>query len=470
MPTMHSTPAPNKDYLIYFVHLGGRTTLAGFMWAIRGVFYDRLQDIACMSQCLNGDKIYFFVELVSKEVMDIFLLPLGNSAVKGDMGAIFIPVDPHKGTDVVTLTGVPSSIHDLSILDILKPYGDPTVVVWGSHWVGQDMYNGKRYVTFEHGIEEDIPPKMDIHGATVLVKYSSQPKACFACGSLTHMYSKCKQKHPVCTDRQEYDQSYLGSHQNIQSRRFLTSGRGNSNLFEFESEDVGPVEEAIGDHKNRDIGAYSVLVDASTSMDMIEINSFDHVDVATNTEPNSSRSVDASTSMEHMSADTGVQCSMKNKKQKKETRDVGSWAKVRPSKCHAQSTMTYQCTVVDKGTQVPRKTLGEKSQGIQCKPLSDHVVTQTEDLVCKCVTTQTAVSKLGQFTQCTQTVDDPLKDVVADLRNSNRVSQRTLHRSKHKFKETSMTQLLSTALKDKKGIKFEHFKAEEERETQFKRQ
>lgn len=434
-PVPHSTPAPNKDNIVYFSHLGGKTTLAGFMWTIRSAFYEHMDGIACMSQCLYGDKIYFFVEFVSKQEMFTFMRQIGNSALKGDMGAIFIPVDISKGTTVVTLTGVPSTVHDLAVLESLKPYGDPTTVVWGSHWVEQEIYNGKRYVTFDCGIKNNIPPKLYIEGMTVLVKYPSQPKACFNCGSLLHTSLKCKLKQSTLTGGQQHGQLLLES----QSQRFHVS----SEFRGYENDTPGSSQYYSRYHANQkymDCGEhmgeqsmFSMLVDASTSTDVSEISNISHTDAATSTESNlHSSGVEAATCTPDISVvNKGVQCSQK-KKDKIGTRDVASWAKVRPSKYLTKGTMTQQCKVVNCGTQISKKALGVRPQGVQCIPSADHVETQTE-IMGKCVMVQTErqTSTVGKLTQ---TVNDPLADVVNDLRRSKGAYYTKLDNSGSKLK------------------------------------
>jgi hypothetical protein len=193
MAAMQSTPAPRGQgltlqHFVYFMHLGAKSTLAEFMWNVKSAFHEYMVDITCMSQCFHEDRMYYFVEFSSMEGMNVFLVHMGNHALKGEKGAIYLPfTNLDKGPVVVTLTGVHSTTEDADIMSKLSQYGEPNAIVLGSHWIGTEMYNGKRYIVFEDGVIGDIPPRLDIGGNIVLVQYPNQPRACFTCGSLLHL-------------------------------------------------------------------------------------------------------------------------------------------------------------------------------------------------------------------------------------------------------------------------------------------
>jgi hypothetical protein len=96
--------------MVYFMHVGAKSTLTEFMWSVQGKFSTNMDDIKCMSQCFLEGHLYYVVEFPNMESVGLFLLEIGEGILRTDTGAIFVHVDIEKGTVIVTITDVHSSI------------------------------------------------------------------------------------------------------------------------------------------------------------------------------------------------------------------------------------------------------------------------------------------------------------------------------------------------------------------------
>jgi hypothetical protein len=410
MPAIHSTPVASGAYrplnTVYFMHVGARTTLAEFMWTVQTVCPTNMDDIICISHCIHAGHLHYFVEFTSMNSLDLFLSYTEKGIMKTNTGAIFVPVDIHNRTTIVTVSGLHSAISDSDICGALASYGEPASVVWGFHWVGQPIYNGKRYVIFHDGILQDIPASINIQGTPTLIMYPNQPKTCFGCGSLAHLLNKCT-KQKLCA--------------NSNSPRGFSRYKERLERFSTNSIDTSPGKQLftpgeiamytttpsvdIGTNTDYTCGS---LVDMSTNTDLNQTvpgTLSTTVDVGINTD-DMVEMVDTSTSTDQVgSVDKGVQCPMKGK-QKKVTRDVASWAKITP-KYKSQEVNTVHHEYGDKLTQTSKPKKSGPNTGVQCVHYCLNIHTQTE----------LAYISKSQVSQSVQTALDPLKDSVDMCRN-----------------------------------------------------